>query len=72
MFKYFSYTVKNREYMTTLMTKKFQSRYLSLKEALRKCQSCSFTTAISQSKSHYFLRLLLFFTICTEENVLRC
>ncbi|KAF7638556.1 hypothetical protein Mgra_00001934 [Meloidogyne graminicola] len=56
-----SYTVKNREYMTTLMTKKFQSRYLSLKEALRKCQSCSFTTAISQSKSHYFLSVTCHF-----------
>nr|CAD2170711.1 unnamed protein product [Meloidogyne enterolobii] len=50
-----NYTVKNREYMTNLITKKFQSKYSGLKDALRKCQSCSFTTAIRHSKGQYFL-----------------
>uniref|UniRef100_A0A914M3R7 BED-type domain-containing protein n=1 Tax=Meloidogyne incognita TaxID=6306 RepID=A0A914M3R7_MELIC len=50
-----NYTVKNREYMTNLITKKFQSKYSGLKDALRKCQSCSFTTAIGHSKGQYFL-----------------
>ncbi|KAL7076535.1 hypothetical protein ACQ4LE_004339 [Meloidogyne hapla] len=64
-----SYTVKNREYMTNLMSKKFQARYSSLKDALRKCHSCSFTTAIGNSKGQYFMSITCHFI---DDSFNRC